>query len=54
MLQCSTIFQQFLSIVPRHLFDQVVEKFQGNRYVKSFKCWGQFFANTYAGQLTLF
>jgi len=44
----STIFQQFLSLVPRHQFDYAVEKFDGNRYAKSFTCWGQFFANLYA------
>jgi hypothetical protein len=44
----STIFQQFLSLVPRHHFDRAVEKYEGNRYAKSFTCWGQFFANLYA------
>lgn len=48
MSYASTIFQQFLSLVPRHHFDRAVEKYQGNRYAKSFTCWGQFFANLYA------
>src|ERR1700687_501469 len=52
MSASSTIFQQFLSLVPRHHFDRAVEKFEGNRYTKSFSCWGQFFANLYA-QVTL-
>ena len=48
MSYTSTIFQQFLSLVTRHHFDRAVEKFQGNRYAKSFTCRGQFFANLYA------
>lgn len=48
MSQYTTIFQQFLSLIPRYLFDKAVATFQGNRYVKTFTCWGQFFANLYA------
>jgi hypothetical protein len=48
MSATSTIFQQFLSLVPRYHFDRSVEKFDGNRYIKTFSCWGQFFANLYA------
>jgi hypothetical protein len=48
MSHVSTVFQQFLSLVPRHLFDSAVEKFNGNHYTKTFKCWGQFITNLYA------
>jgi hypothetical protein len=48
MSHCSTIFQQFLSLIPRYLFDKDVERYAGNRYVKKFTCWGQFFSNLYA------
>lgn len=48
MSHISSVFQQFLSLVPVHLFDQAVKKFQGNRYMKKFSCWSQFVANLYA------
>jgi hypothetical protein len=48
MSHVSTVFQQFLSLVPRHLFDAATEKFQGNRYTKTFNCWSQFLVNLYA------
>lgn len=48
MSHVPSVFQQFLSLVPRHLFEAAVETFQGNRYTKTFKCWSQFLANLYA------
>lgn len=47
-MQCSTIFQQFLALVPRPLFEHIVDQYQGNRYTKTFSCWSQFVANLYA------
>lgn len=47
-MQFSTVFQQFLALVPRSLFDRSVEQYQGNRYTKNFSCWSQFVANLYA------
>jgi hypothetical protein len=44
----NTIFQQLLSFIPHQQFEKSVSAFNGNRYVKSFKCWGQFCANLYA------
>jgi len=48
MYNYSTIFQQLSAFIPRSEFDQAVAAFQGNRYVKTFKCWSQFIANLYA------
>jgi hypothetical protein len=48
MSHVSTVFQQLLCHVPRHLFDSTTEKFKGNRYTKKFQCWSQFIANLYA------
>jgi len=44
----STIFQQLSALIPRWEFEQAVAAFQGNRYVKSFKCRSWFIANLYA------
>lgn len=38
----NTILHQLLSLVPRHDFEQLVERFNGDRYVKRFKTWNQF------------
>ncbi len=48
MSHVSTVFQQLLCHIPRHLFDSATEKFNGDRYTKKFQCWSQFIANLYA------
>lgn len=44
------VFNQIISFVSRHLFDQCVEKFGGDRRIKTLSCWQQFLVMTF-GQL---
>lgn len=48
MNQGSYIFSQLLGYVPKDVFDRIVKKFDGNKYVKSFTCWNQFCVMVYA------
>ncbi len=41
MSHISTIFNQFLQLIPRHEFEKLVQKHKGDRYVKYFSCWQQ-------------
>lgn len=47
----SYVFRQLTSVLSRHTFQQCVEKFSGDRFVKSFPCWQQFLCLCF-GQLT--
>ena len=44
----NTIFRQLLDFFPRDKFQQIVDKYQGDRYSKSFKSWHQFVSIFYA------
>ena len=44
----SYIFSQLLSYVPKDIFDRIVTKYKGNKYVKSFTCWNQFCVMVFA------
>jgi hypothetical protein len=44
------VFNQAISFVSRHLFDQCVEKFEGDRRTKILPCWQQFLVMVF-GQL---
>lgn len=44
----STIFRQLLEFIPRDNFQKIVNNFQGDKRVKTFRCWDQFIALTYA------
>lgn len=46
-----TVFAQFLSFVPFHHFEHLVDKFGSNRWVHSFSAWSHFICMAYA-QLT--
>lgn len=46
-----TIFAQILDFVPRHEFRRCVGKYDGNRRVRTFRCWDQFLCLLFA-QLT--
>lgn len=48
MNQGSYIFSQLLGYVPKDVFDRIVKKYDGNKYVKSFTCWNQFCVMVYA------
>jgi hypothetical protein len=43
-----TIFTELLKLCPRYQFDKAVERYQGDRYVKTFKTWQQFITNLYS------
>ena len=46
-----TVFSQVMEFVSAHEFRQCVERYRGNRKVKSFSCWDQFLCMAFA-QLT--
>lgn len=48
MNQGSYIFSQLLGYVPKDIFDRIVKKYNGNKYVKTFTCWNQFCVMVYA------
>lgn len=35
------IFRQLVDLLPHRVFDRIVNKYQGNKYVRSFTCWNQ-------------
>jgi len=39
MQHTNTIFQQVIRAIPRHLFDQVAERYKGDHRVRSLSCW---------------
>jgi hypothetical protein len=51
MNQGKYVFAQLAEFLPERVFDGMVEKFQGNRYVKHFTCWNQLLSMIF-GQLT--
>lgn len=51
MNQGKYIFAQITEFLPRRTFDGIVDKHQGNKYVRSFTCWNQMLCMVF-GQLT--
>ena len=51
MNQGKYIFAQLTDFLPRRVFDRIVDKYEGNKYVKSFSCWNQMLCMVF-GQLT--
>ena len=51
MNQGKYIFAQLTDFLPRRVFDGIVEKHHGNKYVRSFSCWNQMLCMVF-GQLT--
>jgi hypothetical protein len=45
------VFAQLIEFLPQRVFDRLVEKYKGNRYVKHFTCWNQLLCMVF-GQLT--
>ncbi len=43
-----TIFSQLMDILPRHVFHQCVQRYEGNRRVRTFSCWNQFLCMAFA------
>ena len=50
MQHTNTIFHQIIRTVPRHLFDQVAQRYNGDKRTRSLSCWTQFCVMVY-GQL---
>ena len=44
------VFSQLVEFLPKRIFDGIVEKYGGNRYVKTLTCWNQLLVMMY-GQL---
>ena len=42
MSHFNTIYNQLLHLIPRHQFEVLVKRYDGNYYVKYFTCWQQF------------
>ena len=51
MNQGKYIFAQLTDFLPRRTFDNIVENYQGNKYVRTFTCWNQMLCMIF-GQLT--
>jgi hypothetical protein len=51
MNQGKYIFAQLTDFLPRRVFDRIVDKYDGNKYVRSFTCWNQMLCMVF-GQLT--
>jgi hypothetical protein len=51
MNQGKYIFAQLTDFLPRRVFDRIVDKYDGNKYVRSFSCWNQMLCMVF-GQLT--
>ena len=51
MNQGKYIFAQLTDFLPRRAFDRIIEKYEGNKYVRSFTCWNQMLCMVF-GQLT--
>lgn len=45
------VYAQIVEFLPQWMFDNIVEKYDGNRYVKHFSCWNQLLVMIF-GQLT--
>ncbi len=45
------VFAQLISFLNENKFRRIVDKYQGNRYIKHFKCWNQLLSMMF-GQLS--
>ncbi|NLA49546.1 MAG: DUF4372 domain-containing protein [Bacteroidales bacterium] len=45
------VFSQLIEFLPKRVFDCIVMKYQGDKYIKSFSCWNQLLIMMY-GQLS--
>jgi hypothetical protein len=51
MNQGKYVFAQLTEFLPRRTFDRIVDRYNGNKYVRSFTCWNQMLLMIF-GQLT--
>ena len=45
------VFAQLVEFLPQRVFDTMVDRYQGNKYVRHFSCWNQMLCMLF-GQLT--
>jgi len=48
MKHINTVFHQLLREVPRHQFEKVINRYEGDRRIRSLSCWTQFCAMLFA------
>jgi putative transposase len=48
MKHANTVFHQLLRVVPRHRFEEVVSRYDGDRRIRNLPCWTQFCVMLYA------
>ncbi|MEW6739985.1 MAG: DUF4372 domain-containing protein [Nitrospirota bacterium] len=48
MHKLGTIFSELLKLYPRYQFEKAVERYQGDRYMKTFSTWQQFITILYS------
>jgi hypothetical protein len=48
MQKVGSIFSELLKLIPRYRFEKAVQRYQGDRYVKSFSTWQQFITILYS------
>lgn len=48
MSHFNTIYNQLLHLIPRHQFENLVKRYDGDRYVKYYTCWQQLMTLLYA------
>lgn len=51
MNQGKYVYSQIIEFLPQRVFDRFVDKYDGNKYVKHFRCWNQLLCMIF-GQLT--
>ena len=51
MNQGKYVFSQLSEFLPQRVFDRIVEKYDGDKYVRHFSCWNQLLCMLF-GQLT--
>ena len=49
-IMSNTFFAQLIAFLNRNMFNRIVAKFEGDKYVKHFTCWNQLLARMF-GQL---
>ena len=51
MYQGRTVFAQLMDLIPQHLFNRCVNRYDGHKWMQTFSCWEQFLSMAFA-QLT--
>lgn len=51
MYQGKYVFARITEFLPRRIFDDIVQKYDGNKHIRTFTCWNQMLCMVF-GQLT--